>query len=143
MRIEFAAGTRGSPGMVMISPQNTTRNWAPPEIYQGFDENGQRRRLDVEYQPYQWDQFGYLTGCLRSFLAALETGSEMWISGHDLRQALEAAIAARESAVRGSVPMKLPLEDRSLAIYPSAYRWIGGDFATEEETHWDAEKRLR
>ena len=118
-------------------------DWAPPEIYQGFDDKGQRTRVEVEYQPYEWDQFGYLTGSIRSFLAALESGSEMWISGRDLRQALEVAIASRESAARGSVPMKLPLEDRSLAIYPSAYRWIGGDFATEEETHLEAEKRGR
>ena len=118
-------------------------NWAPPEVYEGFDQEGRRRKLEVKYAPYEWDQFGYLTGSIRSFLAAVESGSEMWISGHDLRQALEVAIASRESAARGSVPMRLPLEDRSLAIYPSAYRWIGGDFATEEETHLAAEKRLR
>ena len=116
-------------------------NWGPPQIYEGFDDKGARIRLQVEYEPYEWNQFGYLTGSIRSFLAAFETGSELWISGHDQRQALEVAIAARESALRDQVPVKLPLEDRSLAIYPSAYRWIGGDFATEEETHLEAEAR--
>ena len=24
--------------------------------------------------------------------------------------------------------MKLPLEDRSLTLYPRSYRWIGGDY---------------
>ena len=110
-------------------------DWGPPEIYQGFDSRGRRVRLDTSYAPYEWDQFEYLTGSIRSFLAAVDTGSELWISGHDLRQALEVAIATRESALRGSAPVKLPLEDRSLAIYPSAYRWWGGDFGTEEQTH--------
>ena len=117
-------------------------DWAPPEIYSGFDDDGRRKRLEVAYVRYEWDQFEYLTGSIRSFLAALESGSELWISGDDLRLALEVAIASRESAVRGHVPMRLPLEDRSLAIYPSAYRWIGGDFASEQETHLEAERRL-
>ena len=57
----------------------------------------------------------------------MEGEGEPWISGHDLRQALEAAIAARLSARRGSAPVELPLEDRSLALYPRLYRWEGGD----------------
>lgn len=103
-------------------------DWDPPEIYQGFDPHGNRRRLDPAYAPYPWSEFGYLTGSIRSFIAAVETtGSEPWISGHDLRQALEVAIAARLSARRGSVPVRLPLADRSLALYPAPYRWLGGD----------------
>ena len=57
----------------------------------------------------------------------METGSELAISGHDLRQALEVAIAATLSARWGSVPVKLPLEDRSLTLYPRPNRWLGGD----------------
>ena len=37
-------------------------DWDPPEIYQGFDSAGRRTRLGVEYDPYEWDEFGYLTG---------------------------------------------------------------------------------
>ena len=53
----------------------------------------------------------------------------MAVSGHDLRQSLEAAIAAKYSALWGSVPLSLPLEDRSLTLYPTPYRWLGGDLA--------------
>jgi predicted dehydrogenase len=102
-------------------------NWAPPELYRGFEADGARKRLHHDYAPYEWSQFGYLTGSIRSFLAAVETGSELAVSGHDLRQALEVAIAARESARLGTVPLKLPLEDRSLSLYPQPYRWSGGD----------------
>ncbi len=102
-------------------------NWGPPELYRGFEDDGTRKRLHHEYAPYDWNQFGYLTGSIRSFIAAIETGSELAVSGHDLRQALEVAIAARESARLGAVPIKLPLKDRSLSLYPRAYRWSGGD----------------
>jgi predicted dehydrogenase len=102
-------------------------DWAPPEIYRGFDEAGNRVRVDHQYAPYQWSEFRYLTTSIRSFISAVETGSEMAISGHDLRQALEVAIAAKYSAKWGNVPVSLPLEDRSLALYPRAYRWVGGD----------------
>ena len=99
----------------------------PPEIFRGYDEHGARVRIDPHFQPYEWSQFGYLTGSIRSFLAAVETGSELRISGHDLRQALEVAIASKLSAELGSAPVKLPLEDRSLTLYPRPYRWLGGD----------------
>ena len=102
-------------------------DWDPPEIYRGYDEHGARQRIEPHYAPYRWSEFGYLTSSIRSFLAAVETGSELAISGHDLRQALEVAIAAKVSAERGSVPIKLPLADRSLSLYPRRYRWLGGD----------------
>ena len=56
----------------------------------------------------------------------------MAVSGHDLRQSLEAAIAAKYSALWGSVPLSLPLGDRSLTLYPTPYRWLGGDQIAEE-----------
>ena len=102
-------------------------DWGPPEIYQGFDADGARQRIDPHYEPYQWNEFSYLTGAIRSLIAAVETGSELAISGHDLRQALEVAIAAKLSAELGNVPVKLPLKDRSLRLYPVPYRWLGGD----------------
>jgi predicted dehydrogenase len=102
-------------------------NVLPPVIYKGYDESGARVRIDSHYAPYEWSEFGYLTGSIRSLLATVDTGSELAISGHDLRQALEVAIAAKQSALLGSVPVKLPLEDRSLTLYPRAGRWLGRD----------------
>jgi predicted dehydrogenase len=102
-------------------------DWAPPEIFQGRAPDGSRHPIYLRYEPYRWSEFGYLTGSIRSFLTAMETGSEPWISGHDLRQALEVAIAAKLSARLGSVPIRLPLQDRALRLYPRAHRWAGGD----------------
>ncbi|SVD55709.1 uncharacterized protein METZ01_LOCUS408563, partial [marine metagenome] len=52
----------------------------------------------------------------------------------DLRQSLEVAIAAKHSALRGSVPLSLPLEDRSLSLHPVDYRWLGGDQSGRPQT---------
>ena len=115
-------------GVDVWSAESLVRwDWGPPEIYRGFDGEGRRVRVEHEYAPYEWSEFGYLTTSIRSFISAVETGSELAISGHDLRQALEVAVAAKYSAKWGSVPLKLPLEDRSLALYPRPYRWLGGD----------------
>ncbi len=102
-------------------------NWAPPEVYRGFDPEGRRTREQTAYEPYEWSEFQYLTGSLRSFLAAVRGRGEPWITGHDLRQALEVAIAARQSVRGNSSPIRLPLEDRTLALLPRLYRWAGGD----------------
>ena len=102
-------------------------DWDPPRLYSGCDATGCRRQLEIKYPPYQGSDFGYLTGTIRSFLGALMGQGAPWITGHDLRQALEVAIACQRSARLGNVPMRLPLEDRSLTLYPSPYRWVGGD----------------
>ena len=102
-------------------------DWNPPEIFKGYDPHGNRIRIEPNYTPYPWSEFSYLTGSIRSFLAALDGDGDPWITGADLRQALEVAIATKRSAIRNSVPIKLPLEDRSLALYPRPYRWLGGD----------------
>ena len=97
------------------------------DIYQGFDDNGARVKSDRTFAPFAWPQYSYLASSILSFISAVEKGTEMAVSGHDLRQSLEAAIAAKYSALWGSVPLSLPLVDRSLTLYPSPYRWLGGD----------------
>ena len=102
-------------------------DWASPKIFRGFDAKGRRVQIDPAYAHYEWNEYGYLTGCLRSFIAAVRGEGELWISGHDLRQALEVAIATKQSAELGCVPVRLPLQDRTLKLLPKPYRWVGGD----------------
>ena len=52
-------------------------------------------------------------------LECIQTGAEPKCSGEDAREALEIAIATRESHRRGNVRVDLPLEDRSLQIISS------------------------
>ena len=113
-------------------------NWATPEIYRGFDRGGARLKVDRPYKPIQYPRFSYLGTSILSFLDVVANGGELFVSGHDLRQSLEVAIAAKYSALWGSVPLKLPLEDRSLTLYPSAYRWLGGDQSGRPQTGMEA-----
>ena len=113
--------------------------WKAPEIFRSTDDQGARREIDPNYPAFPWksvleetsvlrEDDDYLVSSIRSFLSVVEAGSgELWISGHDLRQALEIAIACKLSAQLGNLPVKLPLKDRSLALYPRPYRWLGGD----------------
>ena len=105
-------------------------DWGAPEIFKGFRADGARQRLEPGFEPQPYAEFvSAAVGAARSFVEAVNRGSEPWVSGHDMRQALEVAIACKHSARLGSVPVKLPLEDRSLRLYPSPYRWEGGDAA--------------
>ena len=113
-------------------------DWGPPEIYQGFDKNGARLRTERPYTPLAYPRFTYMGTSILSLLDVVQNGGELVISGHDLRQSLEVAIAAKYSALWGSVPLKLPLEDRSLTLYPRAYRWLGGDQSGREQSYEEA-----
>ena len=143
-------GTRQLSGVDFWNEDTLVRwKWARPEIYRGTDAAGARRPIDPKYRPFSWRSIldrvpglrkgdDYLVASIRSFMDAVRSGSELWISGHDLRQALEVAIACKVSAQRGNRPVKLPLEDRSLALYPRSYRWLGGDATDNPQSLEDA-----
>ena len=65
-----------------------------------------------------------------------ERSSEVPCSGHDLRQALEIAIALKLSASEDHRRVELPLKDRSLKIFPSPYRLVGGDAMGWQNTEY-------
>jgi len=102
-------------------------DWNPPQIFKGYNRDGNRISIEPNYSPYPWSEFSYLTGSIRSFLEAVDGNGHPWITGADLRQALEVAIAAKLSANRNSAPIKLPLQNRTHVLYPRPYRWLGGD----------------
>ncbi|MBM3934686.1 MAG: Gfo/Idh/MocA family oxidoreductase [SAR202 cluster bacterium] len=80
---------------------------------------------------HEWDEEGWrLPGepVVETFDALVEaidkrTADLDITTGDDLRHALEIAVALRESARHGSVPVKLPIADRSQAMYPEKWRW--------------------
>ncbi len=69
------------------------------------------------------------TSAIERLMRAVDTGEDALCSGHDYRQALEIAIALKQSAHHGHQRISLPLENRSLKIYPHPYRLKGGDVA--------------
>jgi len=124
-------------------------NWNAPRVYHSVQAGSARKEIEAGYAPFPWRHIldkpplraadGYLVSTIRSFVDAvhMRTGS-LFVSGHDLRQALEVAIACKLSAQLGSQPVALPLKDRSLALLPSTYRWLGGDAAGNPQSVADA-----
>ena len=125
-------------------------SWDSPRIFKGYDASGARREIDPEYTPFPWSDVlktpplresdDYLVGSIQSFVNAVQTGNDgkLYVSGHDLRQALEVAIAAKQSAMLGSQTVTLPLKDRSLTLLPRPYRWLGGDAVGKPQTEENA-----
>ncbi len=126
------------------------------QIFQGFDHKGARKEVDHGYRPWSWDPISkqldplldrighhgserhYVLAPISCLIDAVAKGIPPRITGDTQRHALEVAIASKISAQRGSVPVKLPLEDRSLALYPRPYRWLGGDVSGRPQSSAEA-----
>ncbi len=79
------------------------------------------------HQPLPEDySFAYT---IERLVRAHQTGEEPYSSGEDYLKSLETAIALVRSACNGHERVSLPLEDRSLKLYPHPYRLHGGDVA--------------
>ena len=71
----------------------------------------------------------FFTRRIEWLMQAFDTGQDVLDSGHGYHQALEIAIALKQSAQCGHQRISLPLADRSLRIVPHPYRLLGGDVA--------------
>ena len=71
----------------------------------------------------------FITPAIERLMHAFDSGKDALCSGHDYRQALEIAIALKRSAAQDHRRVFLPLEDRSLRLFPHLYRLQGGDVA--------------
>lgn len=131
-------------------------SWNAPLLFEGSGANGPRREVDPAYPPFPWAHVlekpplrkddDYLVASIRSFVDAVHLrrpSSALFVSGHDLRQSLEVAIASKLSAREGGRPVSLPLRDRSLTLMPSPYRWLGGDAVGNPQSATDASGEFR
>jgi hypothetical protein len=107
-----------------------------------MDEGGAWVAVDPAYEWPTLDELflerglHYMASSSRSMLDTLAgtSAAPLYVSGHDLRQALEVATAVDLSARRGAAPVALPLADRATTFYPRAYRWAGGDASGSPQT---------
>jgi len=60
----------------------------------------------------------------QSIIDALDNDTEPTGSGDNGRKVLEIAIAMRESHRQGHIPVRLPLQNRSLRLFPHKGRWL-------------------
>lgn len=139
-------------GVEVRAERATVRwSWNAPVVFEGSGRNAPRKEVDAAYPPFPWRHMldkpplrkddDYLVASIRSFVDAVHLkrpSSSLFVSGHDLRQSLEAAIASRVSAMEGARPVSLPLSDRSLTLMPSPYRWLGGDAVGNPQTLTEA-----
>ena len=79
---------------------------------------------------------------IERLMHAFDAGGGARCSGHDYRQALEIAIALNESAQCDHQRIALPLEDRSMRIFPHPYRLQGGDVAGWESIGYTGPPQL-
>lgn len=80
-------------------------------------------RMSGDYDEEGWRWPGDRNiASVQSIVDALEKNIEPRGSGDNGRKVLEMAIALRESHRRGHVPVRLPLEDRSLRLFPKSSR---------------------
>lgn len=131
-------------------------SWNAPQLFEGSGKTAPRREVDPAYPVFPWAHMldqpplrkddDYLVASIRSFVDAVHLGrssSSLFVSGHDLRQSLEVAIASKASAIEGGRPIALPLSDRSLTLMPSRYRWLGGDAVGSPQAIGDASGEQR
>jgi predicted dehydrogenase len=128
-------------GIEIWTGRNAVRwSWNAPQVFESSGRDGARKEIDAAYEPFPWRHIlekpplragdDYLVASIRSFIDTVylhKSASSLFVSGHDLRQSLEVAIACKLSAKQGGGAVALPLADRSLALLPRPYRWLGGD----------------
>lgn len=71
----------------------------------------------------------FFTLRIERLMRAVDSGRDELDSGRGYHQALEIAIALKQSAQRDHQRISLPLENRSLRLFPHPYRLQGGDVA--------------
>ena len=113
-------------GLVVLHGENgQVRLRSPrPVLMQGTGASSRRAQPAFFNKPWKDDRWA---GAIGRLIDAVENGGEAICSAADFRQALEIAIALKRSCARGHERVHLPLEDRSLRLFPCPHRLSGGD----------------
>ena len=72
---------------------------------------------------------------IQSIVDSLDKGIEPRCSGANMRKVLEIAIGLRESHRHGFAPVKFPIKDRSLKLFPHASRFLNKKETLGEEKY--------
>ncbi len=106
------------------APDGAAPTWENLEEIEGlFPKTSVMARTSAEYEPDGWKWPGDRNlASVNSIVDALENDAEPTGSGDNGRKVLEMAIGLRESHRRGHVPIRFPLEDRSLSLIPHSSR---------------------
>ncbi len=115
------------PGLHLVRAESSER----PLVWEEFtDVQGLFLPRDsIRERDYDEDGWRYpgnvMLGIVDEMVENLETGAPIGATtGDDMRQALEIAVALRESARNGHAPTRFPVEDRSISMLPQKTRWF-------------------
>ena len=112
----WSVDVTGTRGMIrMMNDGSTNEVWTVEDPLPGQRRQAPARR----FFPPARTQRSMGIGVVHDLMHCIETGDETRCGGEDAREALEIAIATRESHRRGNLRVDLPLEDRSLQIISS------------------------
>ena len=115
----WSVDVTGTHGMIrLMQDGNTNEVWTLGEPLPGQRGQAPMRR----FFPPARTQRSCGVSVVHDLLHCIQTGADPKCSGEDAREALEIAIAIRESHRRGNVRVDLPLADRSLQIISSEAR---------------------
>lgn len=115
-----------------------------PAAWEDFDDvegiflprEAQRER---EYDDEGWRHPGrVMLGIVEEMVENLEHGSPIGATtGDDMRHALEIAVGLRQSARSGHIPVRFPLQDRSITMLPQKSRWFYKKTLMGEQAYMD------
>ena len=74
-------------------------------------------------------------GGIQSIVESLDQGIEPRCSGDNMRKVLEIAIGLRESHRHSFAPVKFPIKDRSLKLFPHVSRFLNKKGTLGEEKY--------
>jgi predicted dehydrogenase len=110
----------GTDGMVrIINDARSIQIWTAYEASESDRQLRERRSFVRSHFPPPVRRHSGGVNAVYDLIHCIESGDDPRCSGEDAREALEIAIAIRESERRGNQPVDLPLADRSARIISS------------------------
>jgi predicted dehydrogenase len=107
----------GTDGMIrMMNDARSVQIWTTHEALAGHQQHRERRSFVRRNFPPPVRRHSGGVNAVYDLIHCIESGDDPRCSGEDAREALEIAIAIRESERRGNQPVDLPLADRSARI---------------------------
>ncbi len=107
----------GTDGMIRIMDDaRSIQVWTAHEALEGYQQLRERRSFVRRHFPPPVRRHSGGVNVVYDLIHCIESGNDPRCSGEDAREALEIAIAIRESERRGNQPVDLPLPDRSAQI---------------------------
>lgn len=114
---EFSSDIVGSDGAIRIlNDAREIELWTRQPVLANYGNQKGQGAFGRRFFPPARSHRSGSVNAIYNLIECIESGEDPYCSGHDAREALEIAIAIRESERQHNQTIKLPLEDRDLKI---------------------------